>query len=265
MENSKIQWTDHTFNPWMGCTKVSAGCKHCYAEALMDRRLGRVEWGPTGTRVRTGHANWRKPVKWAVDACMADRRDRVFCASLADVFELHESIEAEWRLDLWALVESTKELDWLLLTKRPENVGQLVPLQWHVNGFPRNVWIGTTVEDQDAADQRIPLLKQYPASVRFLSCEPLVGPVFLGDHLDGIDWVIVGGESGPEARVSDPSWFGSLIGECEERGVPVFVKQLGTRWAAELKLDDRKGGDMDEWPEALCVRQQPTPQNRRTT
>jgi protein gp37 len=131
-ENSNIEWTHHTFNPWIGCTKVSDGCKNCYAENLMDKRYGRVKWGPQGTRVRTSEANWKKPLKWNREAEAKGERHRVFCASLADVFEdKPDQPEMEqWRLELLELIIKTPYLDWLLLTKRPENVRGMVYGDW---------------------------------------------------------------------------------------------------------------------------------------
>ena len=156
-ENSAIEWTDHSFNPWIGCTRVSPGCVHCYAETLADKRHGWVAWGPKGNRKRTAPANWRKPLTWNRRAEREGVRYRVFCASLADVFDPHPSIPQEWRAELWALIQETPSLDWQLLTKRPENVMRMVPALWQVE-FPPNVWIGTSVEDQERADERIPEL-----------------------------------------------------------------------------------------------------------
>ena len=251
-ENSKIEWTDHTFNPWIGCTKVSDGCKHCYAETLMDHRYKKVEWGPEGTRVRTSAANWKKPVQWNKQAAAEGRRYKVFCASLADVFEDRPDLE-QWRRDLFNLILATPNLDWLLLTKRPQNIKpmlQAMPVLKRDNvwdhlwpeHFP-NVWIGTSVEDQKAADERIPELLQIPAKVRFLSMEPLLGPVNLypastmgrnyvlemeGRGNDkGLHWVIVGGESGPNARPMHPVWARSIRDRCQVAGVPFFFKQWG--------------------------------------
>lgn len=248
-ENSKIEWTTHTFNPWMGCTKVSPGCHHCYAETMMDKRWGKVEWGPQGQRVKTSAANWKKPLAWYKAAVAAGERHRVFCASLADVFEAKTDQEAgmtDWRNDLWDLIESTAGdanggLDWLLLTKRPDNVPSMVPAAWMRDGFPAAVWIGTSVEDQRRADERIPHLLALPAAVRFLSVEPMLGPVDLWEARyplpgggrgsafawgNGINWVIVGGESGPGARPVHPDWARDIREACQATGVPFFFKQM---------------------------------------
>lgn len=282
-ENSKIEWTDHTFNPWIGCTKVSQGCKHCYAETLMDKRYKRVKWGATGERKRTSAANWKKPLVWDKKAKKEGRRYKVFCSSLADVFEDNPQL-IEWRCDLWDLIEVTTSLDWLLLTKRPENVLEFTK-RWSgelpqcLSHWPENVWIGTSVENQSTAEVRVPYLLRVPAAVRFLSCEPLLGPIDLSGILSQIHWCIVGGESGINARPMSIKWATSLVDQCQVAGVKVFVKQLGSNpvkvgdWQGKepvgtpLKLTDSKGGDVSEWPEALRVREMPKPkrsQRKRT-
>lgn len=331
MENSAISWTDHTFNPWMGCTKVSEACKFCYAERDMDHRYGKVQWGPSGTRVLTSEANWRKPVSWNKKAAAEGRRMRVFCASLADVFEDWKGpivnakreqlifcpacgFEPNYayepplpkgcrdtpatlnhvRRRLFQLIDATPNLDWLLLTKRPENIAKMLPpipnyfgticpecrssmdnhsIACETKGrYRRNLWLGCSVENQERADARIPeLLKcRDLARVLFLSCEPLLGPVELGQSLGesrdwcdrcdrdvhsarvkhdwthegcgepvreigGIDWVITGGESGPTARPSHPDWFRSLRDQCAAAGVAFHHKQNGEYrpWIAE--------------------------------
>lgn len=230
-ENSKIEWTDHTFNPWEGCTKVSDGCKHCYAEARANR-FGTVKWGPTGQRRRTSAANWRKPLAWNRQAKAEGRRYRVFCASLADVFEdkPDQPEMDDWRRELFQMIVNTPHLDWLLLTKRPELVNETIE---RVTGFSdsemwfftSHVWIGTSVENQEQADKRIPELLEIPAAVRFLSMEPLLGNVQV--DLDGINWVIVGGESGANARPMHPDWARSIRDQCQEANVSLFFKQWG--------------------------------------
>lgn len=253
-ETTKIEWADATFNPWVGCTKVSPACDHCYAEGWA-KRSGMVEWGAGKERRRTSAANWAKPLKWNREAEATGIRRRVFSASLADVFD--NKVSAQWRSDLFALIEATPNLDWLLLTKRPQNIADMIWPKWDA-GLPRNIWLGTTVENQQEADRRIPHLLALPAAVRFLSCEPLLGPVDLTrlprdgllslDALYGgvwerpshraerysqakttprLDWVIVGGESGPGARPMHPDWARSLRDQCQSAGVPFFFKQWG--------------------------------------
>lgn len=219
-ENSKIEWTDHTFNPWVGCTKISPACDHCYAEAWAKRAGTPELW--TGERRRTTTANWRQPIKWNKAASAAGIRQRVFCASLADVFD--NQVPNEWLIDLWGLIQDTPHLDWLLLTKRPQNIAKLRPPT-----MPPNIWIGTTVESQDEYLKRVPFLLSTPAAVHFLSCEPLLEQVWLakqGTYWFPLDWVICGGESGGHARTMDAAWARRLRDQCAERGVAFFMKQM---------------------------------------
>lgn len=323
-ENSGISWTDHTFNPWMGCTKVSPACKHCYAERDMDHRYGKVAWGPNGTRVLTSDANWKLPLKWNREAAAwqlhlafcersgitdpvaewarrdggnlpaIPRRPRVFCASLADVFEdwqgqvLSGGVPVtiaddgsfirnpdcpfghrpatldDIRQRLFKLIDATPYLDWLLLTKRPENIRKMWCSHVNTDGKPplmlhrSNVWLGTSIENQEYADKRLPeLLKcRHLSPVLFLSCEPLLGPVDLkligcpecgkseqnwfpnytickscGSEVksppEPINWVIAGGESGPGARPSHPDWFRSIRDHADACEVAFHFKQWG--------------------------------------
>ena len=308
MKDSKIEWTDHTFSPWWGCAKVSPGCAHCYAETF-DRRVhgtskhvtpaGEVRephWGKDAPRRFFGDKHWREPLAWdraagkaAHEAEMARARGdgnhpaprpRVFCASMADVFEDRPDL-VEPRARLFRLIDATPNLDWLLLTKRPENVARMAPEMHEEVGdkrrrLPANVWLGTTAEDQQRADERIPHLVAVPASVRFLSVEPMLGPVdlCLGEYPAGIrpDWVIVGGESGAGARPFDVAWARDIIRQTREAGVACFVKQLGAhpsahetraaggKWVPMVEgspIHDPKGGDPSEWPEDIRVRQFP--------
>jgi protein gp37 len=227
-ENTAIEWATHTFNPWTGCTKVSPACDFCYAEAWA-KRAGRPElW--QGERKRTTEAYWRQPLKWDRAAQAAGRRDRVFCASLADVFD--NQVPERWRDDLWHRIEQTPNLDWLLLTKRPQNIAKMLPgarigtRPWG-DGWP-NVWLGTTVENQAEAERRIPHLLAVPAAVHSLSCEPLLEDL-TGIDLTGIDWVIVGGESGPKARPMQEAWAESLRDQCRAAGVAFFMKQMARK------------------------------------
>jgi protein gp37 len=300
MKDSKIEWTDHTFNPWWGCTKVSPGCANCYADTWA-RRLGKKLWGKGVPRERRGAAYWRNPLKWNRKVSMrcsvcgatgtgtllgercnfcadesksgvfelAEPRPRVFCASMADW--LDDEVPIEWLADLLELIHDTPNLDWLLLTKRPENFEKrLSGAFWYAHGRNnpsltqfisewnsgverKNIWIGTTVENQEMANKRIPELLDIPAKVRFLSCEPLLEAVKLdclelednatlnaltGDWgIDGrghtgprnerVHWVICGGESGHHAQPMQPEWARSLRDQCTEAEVPFFFKQWG--------------------------------------
>ena len=226
MKKSKIEWTTHTFNPWIGCTKVSPGCLNCYAETLMDTRYGRAKWGRGNPRSRTSASNWKQPLAWDKDAAKLGERHRVFCASLADVFD--GEVANGWRDDLWALIKSTPNLDWLLLTKRPE----VMLSETRRLGVPENVWLGVSVEDQVRAQERIPLLIETDAVVKFLSVEPLLGPLDLSYWLTApvrpnLQWVIVGGESGPGARPMEEEWVQGILAECEDAGVAFLFKQWG--------------------------------------
>ncbi|MBP3980832.1 phage Gp37/Gp68 family protein [Acidovorax sp. JG5] len=266
-ENTKIEWCDHTFNPWEGCQKVGPGCDHCYAETRNARFAGgtAINWGPGAPRRRTSASNWELPKRWnaQADAFMAKhgRRQRVFCASLADVFD--NAVDPQWRMDLFGLIEATPNLDWLLLTKRIGNVGNMLPVPFDFDRLYPNVWIGATIVNQAEADRDIPKLLAVPARVRFLSMEPLLGPVTLrevhsdiceidaltGDHgvlrpLLGrskakVHWVICGGESGPGARPMHPDWARSLRDQCQAAGVPFMFKQWG-EWV------DADNGPSDE-------------------
>lgn len=270
-ENTKIEWCHDTFNPWVGCEKVSPACKNCYAEGWAKRTGKPNLW--KGERRRTSAANWRKPLRWNQTAICKTcgyaevigsddcrncgnnfsaknyQRRRVFCASLADVFEDRPELNY-WRCDLFALIDQTPNLDWLLLTKRPENINKMVKCL--TSKLPDNVWLGTTVENQEQADKRRTHLSEVPAAVRFLSCEPLLGPVDLRnlrspmgdsarwDALHGnIDWVICGGESGPNARPSHPDWFRSLRDQCVSAGVAFHFKQHG-EWLHESQTDKNR-------------------------
>jgi protein gp37 len=230
-QNSKIEWTHHTFNPWWGCVRVSDACDHCYAETWA-KRLGEDLWGPHSERRFFTDAHWREPLKWDREAAASNERRRVFCASMADVFENRPDLVAP-RSRLLALIADTPHLDWLLLTKRIHLVQRLLPKGYE---FPSNVWLGTTVERQKEA-KRIPhLLKFKSPSVRFLSCEPLLGTLDISDHLKRgeygtrIDWVIAGGESGTGARPMEPEWALSLKSQCIKAKVPFHFKQWG-HWA----------------------------------
>lgn len=222
-DNTSIEWADHTFNPWTGCTKVSAGCRNCYAEKWRARFGHGDEWGPRGWRVKTSPANWRNPLKWDRAAKAAGRPATVFCASLADVFEDRDELEP-WREELFELIAATPHLIWLLLTKRPENILRLLPGDW-LNAQLPNVWFGTSVENQDVVQRASWLDIDDRWGGFFLSMEPLLGPVDL--DLEAIYWVIAGGESGPGARPMDPEWARQIRDQCAAEGVPFLFKQWG--------------------------------------
>lgn len=330
-ENSKIEWTDHTFNPWIGCTKLADGCKHCYAETL-SRRTGNAQWGPEGTRVVTSDAYWKKPLKWNREAESSGKRARVFCASLADVFEdwnkpiqtntgetLHKCYcghidainpaDGFWekgqsasgadlyecgkcgrrgelklaamddvRQRLFKLIDQTPNLDWLLLTKRPENIGRMTHGAqsklstaltapkgspeadlWH---YP-NLWLGTSISNQKDADTNVPRLLQHGRHAKrlFLSVEPLTEEISITKAVDGlvkheeglgIDWVIVGGESGPGARPMKADWVRSIRDECQATETHFFFKQWGgvNKASTGRELDGETYSEIPAYPTA---------------
>lgn len=237
-KDSKIEWTHHTFNPWWGCAKVSPACKHCYAETWA-KRVGSAVWGKSAPRRFFTDKHWKEPLVWNEEAKRENGRRRVFCASMADVFERRAELNP-WRTRLWQLIEETPSLDWLLLTKRPQNVASMAP--WG-NKWPENVWLGTTVESQTWAAKRIPLLLSSPAKVKFLSCEPLLGSLdlkpFLQSEDDKLHWIIGGGESGPHSRPMNPEWVRQLRDQCLEEKIAFHFKQWG-HWVPEELLTEQQ-------------------------
>ncbi len=319
MAATKIECGDFTFNPWRGCQKVASGCAHCYAET----RSNRFGEDFAGQRIRLSDAGWREPLKWNEVGHgyeeATGRRLRVFCASLADVFEdwdgpivsggkqpvvlakngrasngSNRMTMADLRRDLFALIDKTPYLDWLILTKRPENILSMWPAcPGDTNGdgdcsrhcltakhrYRKNVWLLTSVSEQKSADRNIPLLLECRDLVPVLgiSAEPLLGPIEFGNLSllkrtgPGIDWIPVGGESGPQARPCDLAWIRSIVSQCRDADVPCFVKQLGSNCGVDrdneigggihcwlpIKHKHSKGGDIEEWSEDLRVRQFP--------
>ncbi len=283
-ETTKIEWADYTFNPWVGCTKVSPACDHCYAEQWA-KRSGMVKWGAGQERVRTSLSNWSLPIKWNKDAEKSGIRFRVFCASLADVFD--NDVPNEWREDLFSLIKATPNLDWLLLTKRIGNAKSMLAdamasmNEWYVNWITSdgnimpNVWIGATICNQQEANRDIPKLLDVPAAKRFLSIEPMLGPIDLTDivikhigsedhfsalydpedddaeNLPYVDWVIVGGESGHHARPMQADWVRSLRDQCKFASVPFLFKQWG-EWAPNwLNDNDDQKIEGSEWMDKM--------------
>jgi protein gp37 len=256
-EVTAISWCDHTHNHWIGCTKVSPACDGCYAEAMMDKRYGRVQWGApgkgVGTRSLTSEANRRKPLAWNRKAAAAGTRPFVFCSSLADVFD--NQVPTEWRTDLFDLIRSTPRLVWLLLTKRPQLIGKL---SREAGGLPRNAAIGTTVEDRERALINVAHLRNAKHAVSplfaFLSCEPLLEGIDLSDDIHDLDWVITGGETdqgGHKARPSSPQWFRDLRDQCAAAGVAYHHKQNG-EWVSVSEVEGP--GEHFEFPDGRRVR-----------
>lgn len=263
-ENSAIEWTDHTFNPWRGCDKVSPGCDNCYM-FRDQRRYGRDPEQVVRCQ------DWSKPLKWDQEAKGLGVRRLVFTCSWSDFF--HAKADP-WRREAWELIRRTPNLIYQILTKRPALVPKRLPGDWG-DGYP-NVWLGVSAEDQRTANERIPALLYTPATVRFISAEPLLGPINLTrlmqmgtvlqtDCLEGrdyhaddsynwtpqesVDWVIVGGESGPGHRLMELAWARSIVEQCRSAGVACFVKQLGG-WPD-------KQTEISTFPPSLQVREWP--------
>lgn len=240
--NSKIEWTDTTWNVVTGCTKVSPGCDHCYAERLTERFHGKGSF----SKVTLHEDRLNAPLRWR-------KPRRVFVNSMSDLF--HDSVPDEFIARVFAMTANTPQHTYQILTKRHGRMRSLL----NSVGFKldvlarardtdqhrrapmwpsRNVWIGVSVEDQKRAELRIPALLDTCSAVRFLSCEPLLGPIDLSPWIGSIDWVIVGGESGPGARPMHPDWARSLRDQCVAAGVPFFFKQWGEwRWVAGSRYD----------------------------
>lgn len=269
-ENSRIEWTTHTFNTHWGCTKVSGGCKNCYADTFSTRFNDNL-WGPSADRKPMAEKYWGQLDRWERKAIKEGVSPRIFCCSMSDLFEGPETCQnpaayavvTAARTRLFTAIDETPHLTYLLLTKRPENMVRFAPVNW-ADGWPAHVMAGTSVEDQAAADTRIPKLFEVPAQ-RFLSVEPLLGEVDLCDYLSptgwldrfpseaGVDWVIVGGESGPGARPMHPDWVRSLRDQCEASGVPFLFKQWGNWYPlnAADETDNYPSARMTEWQDGL--------------
>ena len=299
-ENTAIEWADHTFNQWWGCQKVSPACDHCYAERDAKRFApGRVLWGVGSERRTFDERHWQAPLRWAKnDPTRLGRRPRVFCASMADWLDLDAPISEFVRL--LDLIRLTPELDWLLLSKRIGNWRKRLEaardatlntafIECWLRGMPPpNVWLGATVVNQAEADRDIPKLLAVPARVRFLSIEPMLGPINLTrielhkgpiellpeapaewrgvrevavvmNGLKGskqlgmapLSWVICGGESGLGARPMHPDWARSLRDQCAAAGVPFLFKQWG-EWAHVGASGAASSGEVHLWGDGCC-------------
>lgn len=259
-KNSGIEWTEHTFNPWWGCTKVSAGCTNCYAETWAKRTGGPGIWGADAGRRFFKPKHFNDPTRWNRKAQQAGEYARVMCGSMCDIFEVHQDPEVNAEMDkarakVWDLIALTENLIWILVTKRPENAGKLTPVEWFY-GWPPNVWVMATMETQAMAEKRLPWLESIPAVVRAVSAEPLVGRldprvlrcqrcsgsglVSVGQSLQdcptchhtgiSVNWIVAGGESGAKARPMDPDWLRDLRDFSLAYDIPYFFKQWG-EWA----------------------------------
>jgi len=253
-ETTEISWTDHTFNPWIGCTRVSPACDHCYAESLA-RRYGWAKWGPGEARKVTSHAYWRKPIAWNNASETAGKRARVFCASLADWADIE--VDDSWRGELFDLIEATPNLEWLLLSKRHALVRGFLNKHATPRAI-RNIRIGMTVENNDMAKLRLSRLRMIAEDgwPTFVSYEPALGAVDWSrwlDPVDGcVDWLIAGAESGSGARPAHPDWFRSARDTCLRFDVPFHFKQWG-EWAPAPEIIDASGRSFHRFEEGTWV------------
>lgn len=255
-KDSSISWTHHTFNTHWGCVEVSPACDNCYARTL-SHRWGFDLWGKDKPRRFFGQKHWNEPLKWDAAAAAAGERHRVFSSSMADVFEGRSDLDFV-REKLWALICQTPNLDWMLLTKRPENLKKMLPSAWQKTP-KNNVWLGTTAENQRRAEERIPLLLDVAAKIHWISAEPLLGPIDFRPWLskNGLSWIIVGGESGHSPRRMDPAWARDIKAQCHAGGVAFHFKQKGRVLASEMGCKDREGKNSSEWPEEFRIQEFP--------
>lgn len=253
-EKTGISWTDHTFNPWWGCVKVSPACDSCYAETWA-KRTGHEVWGKDSPRRFFGDKHWDEPLRWNEQALKSGTRRKVFCASMADVFEKRNDLD-EARERLWKLIEETPSLDWLLLTKRPQEISHMIPDPWW--GRPRlNAWFGVTAENEMWAQKRLAWLKLIPNVMPWVSYEPALGPINWKPYLGFVKWIIFGGESGSSPRKSEAEWAMSTLEQCREAGIAFFNKQAGSLLAREWGCENREGKVPAEWPAVYQVQQFP--------
>jgi len=293
---AKIEWTEKTWNPIRGCSRVSEGCVNCYAEEIAAR-FSAPGQAYEGLAKRINHdARWTGQVRFIetkLDAPLHWKKPRrIFVNSMSDLF--HEKVKDEWIDRIFAIMATACQHTFQVLTKRPARMADYaqaladgrrsLPPVWdereqrerHWEELPPNVWLGVSVENQATADERVPPLLKTPAAIRWVSYEPALGPVDFSAWLPGLDWIVVGGESGPGARRFDLAWARQTIAQCRAAGTAVFVKQMGSRptvcrhpvprdgWepvtgqnGQPILLKSTKGGDMAEWPTTLRVREYP--------
>lgn len=266
MKNTKIAWCDHTFNPWVGCEAKSEGCVNCYAKAMHERWKGK---GSFKVRSATSAKNWEQPHRWNLEAKKSGKRARVFCGSMCDW--LDRAADLEYRAMLLTLICETPELDWLVLTKRPENFQPMLTAmmrialprhtarmvtEWMNGRPPENVWFGVTAENQQRWNERVSVLRGIPATVRWVSCEPMLGAIEIGRSTrdarqpgTGVDWIVAGGENGPGARECHMSWLDGLCMQAGGKLLPFFFKQWGKK--SVMDMDEEESAYLEgerEWP-----------------
>lgn len=260
-EKTGIAWCDHTANFWFGCLKVSPECANCYAEERVTKRMRLPVWGPEATTERKlAKGVWDEVPKWNRKAKKDGIRRRMFASSLSDIFEDHWMV-VPWRKRAFGIIEECRDLDTLLLTKRPENVLDRVPQNW-LTHWPAHVWVGATAGDRARLQLRAKYLEAIPAPTKFWSFEPLLEDLgSIEKELSVAQWAIVGGESGPRARPFDMAWARNVVAQCRALGVIPFVKQMGkVVYVDGVRItlkDSSHGGDPEEWPEDLRIQEFP--------
>lgn len=249
-----ISWTDSTFNAWWGCVEVSPACDNCYAREVSKRFWPSQDlWGKDAPRRFFPEKHWSQLVSWNDSAAKKGKVRKVFVNSMSDLFEDRRDLDGP-RDKLFEIMEKTPSLIYQLLTKRADKINGMVPLRWTKDGWPKNVWMGVTAENQRRWDERVPLLMETVAVVKWVSAEPLLGDLVA--NYEGIDWVVVGGESGSARRMA-PEWVSNILVRCTSAGTKFFFKQKGDVLAAELKCKDKKGKDPSEWPAWMRVQEFP--------
>lgn len=249
-----ISWTDSTFNAWWGCVEVSPACDHCYAREVAARFWPERLWGKDAPRRFFPEKHWRQLISWDARAATLGKPRKVFVNSMADLFEDRRDLDP-WREKLFGIIETTPFVIYQLLTKRPEVIQKLVPVKWMENAWPSNVWMGVTAENQRRWDERVSVLRKLNAKVKWVSAEPLLGD--LVDDYAGIDWIVVGGESGAGARRMAPEWASSILARCASSGTKFFMKQKGSVLAGELGCTEKSGKNPSEWPAWMRVQDFP--------
>ena len=247
-DTTTISWTHATYNAWYGCQKVGPGCDNCYAEVWDARFNGAEHWGPGAPRKRTAQRTRNRPLRWQREAAAAGERRRVFCSSLSDIFD--NAVDPEWRREIGDMIRRTPDLDWMLLTKRIGNVPRMVERDF--GAMPGNVWLGISVVTQEEADRDIPKLLDVPAGIRWLSMEPLLERVVVApEMMAALDMIVVGGESGANARSMDLDWAHDLLEQARAGDTAFHFKQMS-------EADHpRTYGDVEAFPEALRIREFP--------
>lgn len=251
-KNTAISWTDHTFNGWWGCVEVSPACDNCYAREVSNR-FAPGFWGKDAPRRFFGEKHWNDLFRWNRAAAKAGVPAKVFSNSMSDLFEDRRDLDV-WRAKLFGIVEKTPNLIYQFLTKRSDKINELAPKAWVENGWPRNVWMGVTAENQRRWEERTVDLRKVNVKVKWVSAEPLLSDI-VADYT-GIDWIVVGGDSGSD-RLMDPAWVMNILARCKGSGTSYFFKQKGDALAKQMGCKNKSGKDPSEWPAWMRVQEFP--------